>query len=817
MHTFAQDIRYAFRSLSRTPGFTAVVVLTLALGIGANVALVSVVRAVVLRPLPYGAPARIVSVWSQWAGFPKTWVSMAEYRLYRDTFESFEDVGLYFSTSANLTDGDNPERIGLVGITPNLFSVLGVDPVAGRGFTREEAKPETSEVAVLSDALWRRRYGADPELVGRRIELDGVPRTVVGILPSGFRLPIDFVSETPLEVYLPMDVPEGVGDFPKLGGSHSYFAVARLAEGETADDAKAEALAWNQRAAVDGIYPEERRFRTLVVPVADDVLGTVRAAVWILLAAVGCVLLIACVNVANLVLARGQERRRELALRTALGAGWRRIFRQLMAESLVLAAAGGTAALFLSSWLLEVLLALDPGGIPRLAETHLDGGALLFAAAVTLTTAVLFGVLPAISASRPGVSGVLGQRARGASSGRGSRRFRVGLVAFQLAMAVVLLMAAGLMTRTFAYLLAIDPGFDSVQVLTMRLSTPERDYPEDADVIAFYERLLERVRALPGVERAGAVRILPLATQIGDWGTRIEGYEPAPNESTAADWQVATSGYFEAMGIRLVEGRFFTTADRTDAESVAIVNEAFAKRYWPNGSALGHRILTRGADDPPWSRIVGVVGNVRHNGLTADVKEKWYRPHSQFHLSSGFAPPAMTLTIRASVLAETLAGPVRALVRELDPKLPLAEVRSLEDVLSRSVAASRFTMALLVALSGLALLLAVVGVYGVIAYAVNQRKAEFGIRLALGSSPKGVLGMVVRQALFMAAAGVAAGALAAVLVTGVMDSVLYGVGPRDPVTFALVPAVLLAAALAGTVLPALRASRVDPVEALRGD
>ena len=812
-----QDLRYALRSLRHSPSFTAIVVLTLALGIGANVALVSVARCVVLRPLPYGEPDGVVSIWSQWAGFPKTWVSIPEYRLYRDTFESLDDVGLYFDTSANLTDQDDPERVGLAAITPNVLDVLGVGPVLGRGFTRDEAKPETSEVVILSNGLWHRRYGADVDLVGRRVELNGVPRTVVGILPAEFRLPIDFARELPLDVYVPMDMPEGVVDIPNSGGSHSFYGVARLADGVSTEAAKAEALAWNQRAVVDDIYSEELQFRTLVIPVADDVVGSTRTALGILLVAVGFVLLIACVNVANLVLSRGQERRREIALRTALGAGWRRIFRQLMTESLVLAALGGVLGVVFARWSLRLLVAIEPGSIPRLADARLDVQVMLFAFIATVITAGLFGVVPALSTSRPRLRDALSQGARGSSSGIGSQRFRSGLVAFQLAIAVVPVIAAGLMIRTFAHLLAIDPGFQSANVLTMRLSTPDQSYPENSDVIAFYERLLERVRALTGVEEAGAVRILPLASQIGDWGTRIEGYVPADNESTSADWQVATAGYFESLQIPLLEGRTFTTADRTDSESVVIVNESFAKRYWPGESALGHRIMSRGSDDSPWDRIVGVVGDVRHNGITAEIKEKWYRPHSQFHRSSGFTPPTMTLTIKTSVPPETLAGPVRAVVRELDLKLPLAQVRSFDDVISRSVAESRFTMALLVVLSSLALLLAAVGVYGVISYVVSQRTTEIGIRLALGSSPGGVLGMVVKQALLMSGIGVAVGAAVAVLATSLMNSVLYGVGPRDPLTFTLVPLLLLGAALLGATVPALRAARVDPVIALRGD
>jgi len=815
MMSIWQDIRYAVRSLASNPGFTTVVVLTLALGIGANVALVSVVRSVVLTPLPYGAPERVVSIWSQWSGFPKTWVSVPEYRVYRESFESFEAVGLYRTTSTNLTGDSEPERVGLGVITPNVFDVLGVSVSRGRGFTVEESRPALSDVVVVSDPLWRRRYGGDPELIGRRIEVDGVPRTVIGILPAAFRLPNDFTSELPLDIYLPLNVPDGIGDIPTNGGNHGSFGVARLAPGITAAQAQSEALAWNRQAVTDGFFTEERRFRTLVIPVDDDVIGQARTALFILLVAVGFVLLIACVNVANLVLSRGRSRSRELALRTALGAGFGRVFRQLMTESLVLASFGGVVAVVFAEGALRLLIALEPGTVPRLGDAGLDATMLGFTALATFFTALLFGALPAFAAARSRLSGALAVR----SSGGASRGQGLGgaMVAFQLAVAVVLVMAAGLMIRTFSELVAIDPGFRSENVLTLRLQTPAKDYPENADVIAFYRRLLEEIREVPGVESAGAIRNLPLAAQIGDWGTRIEGYEPEDNESTAADWQVATDGYFEAMGLSLVEGRLFSSADRVDSEPAVIVNEAFAKRYWPNESAVGQRIMMRGADEPPWNRIVGVVGNVRHNGITAEIKGKWYRPHAQFHHSSGFTPAGMTLTIRASVPPESLAAPVRNIVHGLDPNLPLAEVRSLDDVLSGSMAQSRFMMALLVLFSSLALVLAAVGVYGVIAYGVSQRTIEFGVRLAMGSTPSRVLRMVVGQGLVMSGFGIVVGAAVSVGLTRYMESVLYGVEPRDPVTFVLVPLVLLAAGLLGCAVPAWRASRIDPVSALRGD
>jgi len=816
MSLFLQDLRYAFRSLRRSPGFTAVVIGTLGLGIGVNVALMSVVRAVLLKPLPFGGEERIVSIWSQWEGFPKTWVASEEYRFYRDTIHSFDEVALYDSGTGNLTE-DEPETIGLAQVTPNLFDVFGVEAALGRTFTTEEAALSSfdtggaADVVLLSHWLWQRRYGSDPGLVGRRIELDGTPVTVVGILPEGFQLPIDFSASTRTDLYLPGNVAEGTTPIPQQGGSHGYFAAARLREGASVEDARAELLLLNQRETADGTYPESMRFRTLVIPVAEDVAGDVRYALWILAAAVGFVLLMACGNVANLVLSRGQERRREIALRSSLGAGSLRIFRQLMTESLVLALLGGLLAVLLAYFGLGALKALEPGGIPRLSEARLDFAVLAFAFAITLATSVLFGLLPAHAATR--IRGALAEASRGSSSNLASQRFRFVLLGLQMAMAVVLVVGAGLMIRTFANLVAIDPGFRSEGVLTLRLSTT---YADAGPIVAFWDRLLAEVRSLGSVESAGAARILPLATQIGDWGISVDGFVPAPGENPAADWQIVSPGYFEAMGISLLEGRTFTEADRGNSDPVVIVNEAFARRYWPDESALEKRVGIGGGEGSRFTRIVGVVGNVRHNGVTAEVKPGWFLPLAQAHLTTGFTMiGSMTLAIRSSVALESLVPEVRRIVSEIDPKVPIAEIRSLEDVLGSAVAPSRFTMALLVAFSGLALLLACVGVYGVVSHVVSQRRSEIGIRMALGASRSSVFAIVGRQVAFATGAGVLAGCAAAMVATSSMGAVLHGVRPTDPLTFASVPVVLFATALAGSLIPAFRATRVDPVSTLR--
>jgi putative ABC transport system permease protein len=820
MNSFLQDVRYAFRSLLRRPGFTAVVVATLGLGIGVNVALMSVVRAVLLKPLPYGGEERIVSIWSQWDRFPKTWVSIPEYRTYRDTIESFDQVALYGTGSGNLTE-DEPERVGVAQVTPNLFEVFGVEAALGRTFTSEEAQitPMDSNadpaVVLLSNRLWQRRYGSDPEVVGRRVELDGAPVTVIGVLPEGFQLPVDFSASTRTDLYFPGAVPEGLEPIPNGGGSHGYFAAARLRGGASTEDASSEVLLFNQRATADDTYSQQMRFRTLVIPVAEDVAGDVRTALWILAGAVGFVLLMACGNVANLLLSRAQERRREIALRSSLGAGSLRIFRQLMTESLVIAVLGGLTALLLAHLGLAALKALEPGSIPRLSEARLDLAALGFALAVTLVTSILFGLVPAHAATR--IRSALSEASRGSSGSRGSQRFRFVLLGLQIAMAVVLVAGAGLMIRTFANLMAIDPGFRSDGVLTLRLSTPEASYPEAGAVVSFWDRLFDEVNAMSAVESTGAARILPLATQIGDWGIQVEGYVPAPDENPAGDWQIVTPGYIETIGMSLLEGRSFTDADRADSEPVVLVNEALARKYLSEGSALGRSVGIGGRDGARPTRVVGVVRSVRHNGVTAEVKPGFFVPLAQAEYAHGFTPRSMTLAIRTSAAPETLLPEVRRIIAALDPKMPIAEVRTLEDVVAGAVAPSRFTMALLVAFSALALLLACVGVYGVVSYVVSQRRSEIGIRMALGASRSSVFAFVGTQVAIATGVGVLAGCAAALVATSSMGAVLHGVRPTDPLTFATVPLVLFATALAGSLIPALRATRVDPVSTLRSE
>ncbi len=785
MGALTQDLGFALRALRKAPGFATVAVLTLALGIGAATAIFSVADGVLLAPLPYGNPDRVVTIWSSWNNFPdKTWVSVGEYQAYVQDSRSFEDLALYYGGSANFTDPDNPERVGAAGVTPNTFSVLGVEPVLGRTFTWEEAQAEAPFV-LIGYELWQRRFNGDRGVVGRSVEIDGTGQTVLGILPKGFVLPADYgstdVSEVYEPVYLDRDAPDPVRT---NGGNHGSYVVARLKPGVTVEEARADLEDQAQRWVAEGSRRAEMQFVPRLYSAKNDVVGTARGTILVLLGAVVFVLLIACGNVANLLLSRSEARTREIAVRAALGAGRLRLVRQLLTESLLLSLTGGVLGVVFASVGLRALLAVDPTAVPRAGNIHMSGTVLAFALGASALTALLFGIMPAMRVSRGRGARTLTDSSRGSGRGARSNRAQGLLVAAQMAMAVLLLTGSGLMIRTFVRLLAVDPGFHPERVLTMRITAPSASYPESADVVAFYDELLRRIREMPQVSAAGAARILPLASTMGDSGLRVDGYEPGPNESTQADWQWATPGYFEVMGIPLLEGRTFQPGDNVDGEDVIIVNQALARRYFGDRSPLGGRISVfdgrlNSADHRDWATVVGVVGDLRHNGLTADVNERFYRPHAQVASSMR----SMTLTIQARTGDPAdLVQPVRKVIAELDPRMPVSQVQTMDDVLSASVAQPRFAMLLLAVFSGVALTLALVGIYGVLAYAVSQRTPEIGIRMALGADRGRVVGMVVRQGMGMALVGVAGGVVAAAGLTRFMQGMLYGVtaaGPRD--------------------------------------
>ena len=817
MDSFIQDVRYALRGWSRSPGFAAAAIATLALGMGATTAIFSVIRAVVLAPLPYAEPDRRVMIWSRWKDFPKTWLATGEIADYRRLVSSFEQVSAWESDRANLTGDGEPARLGIAAVTAGTFDTLGAKLLLGRDFAPEEDRDGGPPVVILGWGLWQNRYGGDPDVVGRVIELDGKARRVVGVAPRGFALPTDFTVDAtePAQLFVPARLDPASTDH----GSHGYYGAAKLRRGATAGQATAELKNVTTSLTDQGLYPKEMRFEAFAVPVEEEIRGGARRALVLVFGAVGFLMLMACANVANLLLSRAEGRQREIAVRASIGAGQARLTRQLLTESLVLAAAGAALGLALAWAGIRVLAAAGTAGLPSLAPIGIDADMLGFAAALTVATTFLFGFAPALQSLRLNLSQSLRDGAGGATAGLGRQSLRGILASAQSAIAVLLLLGAGLMLRSLDALLKIDLGFRPEGVLTLELRPPESKYEKPEAVVAFYRALLEKVRGLPGVSEAGLVRLLPLATEIGDWGLDVEGYVETPGHNAKGDWQVASDGAVEALGERIVAGRALQASDIEGALPVVLVNETFGRIYWPGLDPVGRRIRM-GSNDPnrPWMTVVGVVRDERHNGLTGAIKEKFVVPYAQFPAArSGDAARNMSLVVRTSGDPAALAAPIRAAVRELDPTLPIANVRRMTDVVAASMATPRLTGSLLTIFGALALFLAAVGVSGVLSYLVSRRRREIGIRMALGASRAHVLGLVVRRGLVTAGWGVAAGVLGGIVLTRLMESLLYGVAPRDPATFGVVPLLLLAIAGLASAVPGVRAARVDPLEALRSE
>lgn len=813
LDTLALDLRHAVRGLLRAPSFTLAAVLTLTLGVGATAAIFSVARAVVFEPLPYSDPGRRVMIWSQWRGWDKTWVSEAELFDYRTRCHSFAQVAAWSTDQVNLAGPTDPVRVGLGRVTANTFPTLGARPALGRGFTDAEDVPGRNRVVVLSHGLWQRQFGGEPAVLGRTVHLDGVPYTVVGVMPPAFQLPTDYGEDAaePTSLWAPLAI-----DVTAIErGSHGLYAAAVLAPGATPASATAELSALAANLTREGLYPADMHFTAFAVPLADEILGGIRPAVFLLLGAVAFLLLIACANVASLLLARSETRRRDVALRAALGSSSGRLVRLVLFESLVLAAAGAMLGLLVAWASGRGLAVLGPVAVPRAGSVRLDLPVFAFTAAVALASTVLSGLLPALRMTRIAPVNALREAGTRATAGRAGRRLRGALVVCEIALAMVLVAGAGLMIRSLQSLHDIDLGFEPRGVLTARLWLPEASYEQPGDVVAFYHELLQRLRALPGVEAAGAMRLLPLGGTIGDWGVTLEG-DPRPEVTMAkGDWQVATDGALEALGERLVRGRMLTARDTTESEQVALVNETMARTYWPGADPIGRRFRMGRREGRPWITVVGVVADERHNGITGIVKEKFYRPHTQFHNSTGNPARGMALVLRTSGDPTDLARPLRAAVRAMDPALPLAAVRTMDEVVAASMVTPRLTGSLLALFALLALALAAIGIYGVLSYLVNERTHEIGIRLAVGAGRAQVLGLVLGHAMALTGLGLGIGLAAAAALTRLMSGVIYGVTPLDPLTFATVPALLALVALGAGFIPARRATRVDPIVALR--
>jgi putative ABC transport system permease protein len=813
-----KDIRFAARSLRRRPGFTAVATITLALGIGATTTLFGVVKRVLLTPLPYENPESIAMVWSAWKGFDQTWLSYDEWEGWRARIPAFADIGLFSDGSATF-DGDAPERVRTATVHANVFPILGVRPLLGRNFTADEDSPGGRGVVILGYALWQRRFGGDPAVIGRRVQISGGASTIVGVMPPDFRLPLDFGAAGRTEAWFPLATDAAQQGavpgpaFPASGSNHGYYAVARLAPGATPQLANAQLKTLVAELEKFG-YMANVGFHAYVVPVQDQITGRVRPVLLIVFGAVAFVMLIACANVAGLLLVRGESRTRELAVRVALGAGSPRVARLLLAESAVLAALGATVGVALAVAGVRLVRLNAPADLPRVGETSLDWMVLSFAVVVAVCSALIAGILPALQARQVAPAGALREGGRGATAGRARLRWRQSLVATEVALAVVLVVAAGLMIRSVRNLLAIDAGFNPKGVLTMRLSTPASWYPDSVRVASFWAELQRRVAAVPGVRQVGAVRSLPLATEIGDWGLAVEGYTPPPNQGTPGDWQVVTPGYFEAMGLKLREGRVFTASDDMSGSLAMIVNETFVKRYFAGRRPLGGRVRIGSNDTTQIYTIVGVVEDVRHHGLVGEVKPEFYATLAQFARSPGNTRRSMTLVVRTDGDPTALLPPVRSVIREMDARLPISEIRTMTDVVNSEIAGPRFAMQALGVFGLLALLLSAIGIFGIVSQVVASRAHEFGIRAALGAAPGDLVRLSLRTGVRQALAGLAIGITLALIMTRAMTSMLQGVTPTDPLTFAAVVLVTGLMAVGASLGPAWGAGRTDPAKVL---
>jgi putative ABC transport system permease protein len=799
-----QDLRYGARMLLKQPGFTLIAVLTLALGIGANTAIFSVVNAALLCPLPYADDERLVMIWGKFpgAGIKRASVSVPEFIDYRDQTHSFAQVGIYGDKDFTLTGRGEAERFSGALVSANLLSLLGINPAIGRHFLAEENQPDRSHVVILSYSLWQRRFGGDPQLIGQEITLNGIACTVVGIMPPGFQFP---GAET--QIWQPLDITAA-----RLNERYSRWlsSVARLKSGVTMAQARAEmdALAHSMRQEHPRFYRED--WGVNLIPLRNELIGDVRDALPILLAVVGCVLLIACANVANLLLSRATARQKEMTVRAALGAGRWRLIRQLLTESILLAAAGGGLGLLLALWGNANLIKLGPQELSSGGPVSIDGRVLLFTLLVSLLTAVLFGLAPAWQTSKLNLTEALKEGGRNASAGRG--RMRNLLVIGEIAMALILLVGAGLALKSFYRLLLVDPGFDPANVLTMRLDLSPVAYPEGRQQRAFYEQVLSRIESLSGVQAAGAVHNLPMS---GGGNTRNFSIEGRPEPSLSVDFYQASPHYFSAMGMQVVSGRFFTPDDREDRPRVAIVNETLARHFFPDQNPLGKRIKMGAATGQfPWLSIVGVVRDVKQNALDEETKPALYVSYLQPPLPD-WKFQYMFLVVRTQYDSLSLLPALRNTVQALDKNQPVYRVAAMEQLLAHSMAARKFSLLLLALFAALALALSVIGLYGVLAYTVTQRMREIGIRMALGAQRIDVLRLVVKQGMALALIGIAVGLSASFALTRLMKTLLYSVSPTDPLTFTVITLLLTFVALLACWIPARRATKVDPLIALR--
>jgi putative ABC transport system permease protein len=806
METLWNDLRYAVRMMFKNRGFTVVAIVTLALGIGANTAIFSVVNAVLLRPLPYKDSNRLVWFWENQPDFRHSNLSPADFLDFQAQNHAFEDITAYRRMDFTLTGDREPEQIHGLIVSANYFSLLGVEPEAGRVFQQQDGRAGATRVAVVSHGLWQRRFAGDPNLIGKPLTLSGQIVTVVGVAQAG--------SETErAELWLnPRNVVPDIllnidRDPATLRGSHYLYAIGRLKPGVTLPQAQEEMSALSAR--LQEQYPATNAGHTIeLVSLLDRTVGELRPALLVLLGAVGLVLLIACANVANLMLARATARHKEISLRTALGASRWRVIRQLLTESVALAGLGGACGWLLAVWGVDLLVAISPETIPRLHEIAVDRQVLGFTLLVSLATGIVFGLAPALMASRPDLNEALKEGGRSLTAGASRGRMRGALVVGEVALALLVLVGAGLLVRSFVRLRSVDPGFQPANLLTMRLFLTDAKYARAGPRLSFLKELTLRLEALPGVQGVGISDDLPIEGTDSSTGLTVEGRESAQGEQLKAGIHVVNPRYFEAMGIPLLKGRSFTERDTIETPTVLVINETTSRRLWPGEEAIGKRVKP-GDPNGEWAEVVGIVRDVKHNGLHAEPAMDAYASHLQQPW------PWMTVALRSTVDPASLEAAVRREVQAIDPNKAIANVKTMDKLIEESVGERRLALVLFGLFAVVALLLAAVGIYGVMAYGVTQRTHEIGIRVALGAQPRDVLRLVVGSGMTMALSGVALGIAAAYGLTRLMASLLFEVSTTDPATFVVIALVLSCVALLACYIPARRATKVDPMVALR--
>jgi putative ABC transport system permease protein len=802
MHSFWQDLRYGARMLLKNPGFTLIAIITLSLGVGANTAIFSVINGVLLSALPYPQPEQLAMVWcdNRRQGIPDDITSYPNFVDWRDRNKTFQGMAGVTSDRYNLTGTGEPEEIRGATVSINFFQLIGVNPMLGRVFTAEEEQPGRDRVVVLSHSLWRRRFGGDPGVLNKTISLSDEPYVVVGIMPPGFQFPEN------TEIWGPLAPDEGM-----RGARFGFFlpVVGRLKPGVTRAQAQADLdVVANQ---IEKQFPDMAGYGVNVVPVLENTVGPIRRALMILFVAVLFVLLIACANVANLLLARATVRQREVAVRAALGAGRWRIVRQLLTESMLLAVLGGALGVLLAWWGLRLLVDLSPANIPRLETIRLDGRVLWFALALSLVTGLIFGLAPALQTSHLKLSEALKEGARTGAGGGRAQRIRGVFIVAEVALTLALLVGAGLLVRSFWRLQNVNTGFKTDHLLTLRVTLWGSKYRQGAQAVSFYERLQERLAALPGVVSASATSDIMLRRLATSASFTIENRPRDPGElALELPFDRVQPNYFQTMGVQLLRGRAFTAQDSRDNPRVSIVNETFVKRYFPNEDPVGKRFtFGGGGPNARWFTIVGVVRDTKRQGIDQPVRIESWMPLAQ--MPSG----SMDVVLRTTGDPLALGNAVREAVWSLDRDLPIPSIQTMEQILSERVAQRRLNMLLLGLFATAALILAAVGIYGVMNYTVTQRTNEIGIRLALGAQSGDVIGLVLKQGMALTLVGVAIGLIATFAMTRLMTSLLFGVSATDPTTFAAIAALLIGVALLASWIPARRATKVDPIVALR--